>query len=1229
MFEKSLQDVVKGIRANKRDPSDYISATIAEIKVELRSSDAFIKAQAIRKLTYLQMLGYDMSWAAFYVIEVMTMPRFAHKRVGYLAANQCFTEDTEVVLLCTNHLQKEFKSQNPYDVGLAINCLANIATPGLSRDLISDLVQLLGNHKPYVRKKALLAMYKLFIKYPQGLRLTFDRIKERLEDSDSSVVSCAVNVICELADKNPKNYLAMAPQFFRLLTTSSNNWMLIKVVKLLGSLVPEEPRLARKLLEPLATIIQNTAAKSLLYECIHTMTLALPFTRKADGTESKAVPAAVRLCSDHLRKFTEDPDQNLKYLGLVGFVNLMRSHPRAVAEHRALVLACLSDDDVTIRTRALELLTGMVTKRNLEDLVLNLLQHVARAEGTYRDELIAKIILVCSRDKYAYMSNFRWYTGVLIDLSRVEGSKHGDALALQLTDVSLRVEEVREYALHKSVGLLLEPSLISGRSCSTMKQVLGAAAWIVGEYCRPHLETVARNHRRRQRVWFDIIQALLAPEASALPPRTQAVYVQNALKVLIAMCQTCPDDGELGRTLDMVPGRLRALMQSPHMEVQERASTVYHLLVSYSIAKEVEDGGEAFRPGEGGTANGTGGGGGSSSPGGGSDDDEKLAKEIKGKGAANGQAAPPVVLDLLGLDPSPSDGAAAGDGGGAEAVANGKEGAVTPGAMLTSMALVPSMMGPVGAARGAVSEMAALCGEVLKPVNQRAQGRVPPPDDVDLEQAVDGSALDRLLRVEYDGPTDLTQLSFTQVRLPKKSEHEDYRVFCSAEKDGRVSGKRGKKASRKQSKKSSRSRSGSPDNPLNGSSGGGGMLMLGGDDRSSAATESVGTGSPQANGGRRRPSADDRYKTDPFYLGGKGSSKLVELGGGGGEKGDADGGYARGETSTALALVGGNDSFDDDFAGGPRGWSKGRKGKKDKGGKRGRGAGRDAAYAVDKVEMMPASAIIDSEDDDDVDEPAGSGSRGGGQRRVSSRGGRESLAAIDITTPLEEDEVMPEVKPYVRLTAEMAKGSEDAPRPKDAKKKKKKNSREEETPQGERSSKSRKASSDTKRKSSGKGDTAAAAAPGAPAEVDLIGWGAGEAGPGLAGASPEVPTAAPAPAGTAMRAPPPASMGTWESDLSAILSADAPPVAAASVTGVWGGGGGGAAAAGGAAAGATNKQLLEDLGGGVGGARDGRRRSDEDDAESSEKGHKGKPSKKKSSSSSKPSSRDKKKKSRG
>lgn len=29
-----------------------------------------------------------MSWAAFSIVEVMSQTRFAHKRVGYLAANQ-------------------------------------------------------------------------------------------------------------------------------------------------------------------------------------------------------------------------------------------------------------------------------------------------------------------------------------------------------------------------------------------------------------------------------------------------------------------------------------------------------------------------------------------------------------------------------------------------------------------------------------------------------------------------------------------------------------------------------------------------------------------------------------------------------------------------------------------------------------------------------------------------------------------------------------------------------------------------------------------------------------------------------------------------------------------------------------------------------------------------------------------------------------------------------------
>lgn len=263
---------------------------------------------------------------------------------------------------------------NQYEIGLAINSLANIANKDLARDCMSDLVVMMNHTRPYVRKKAVLAMFKLYIKFPQGLRLTFEKLKDRLDDTENCVISCAVNVICELANKNPNNYLSMAPKFFRLLTSSSNNWMLIKVVKLMGSLVPEEPRLARKLLEPLATIIQNTGAKSLQYECIHTITEALMYTKREDGSDAKNAPAIVKLCSDYLKGFVEDSDQNLKYLGLVGLVNLMESNPRSVVEHRDLILRCLFDEDVTIRVKALELLVGIVSKKSLVDLVDHLLE---------------------------------------------------------------------------------------------------------------------------------------------------------------------------------------------------------------------------------------------------------------------------------------------------------------------------------------------------------------------------------------------------------------------------------------------------------------------------------------------------------------------------------------------------------------------------------------------------------------------------------------------------------------------------------------------------------------------------------------------------------------------------------------------------------------------------------------------------------------------------------------
>lgn len=71
-----------------------------------------VKATALLKLVYLEMLGYDMSWASFHVLEVMSSPKYHQKRVGYLGAVQSFRPDTEVLMLATNLLKKVYLFPN-------------------------------------------------------------------------------------------------------------------------------------------------------------------------------------------------------------------------------------------------------------------------------------------------------------------------------------------------------------------------------------------------------------------------------------------------------------------------------------------------------------------------------------------------------------------------------------------------------------------------------------------------------------------------------------------------------------------------------------------------------------------------------------------------------------------------------------------------------------------------------------------------------------------------------------------------------------------------------------------------------------------------------------------------------------------------------------------------------------------------------------------------------------
>lgn len=611
MFEKDIYQLIRGLRANKGREREYIQECLRECRKEVKSQDMDMKATALLKLVYLEMFGHDMSWASFNVLEVMSSQKYLQKRVGYLAAVQSFRPDTEVLMLAENLLKKDLASADKATIGLPLGTIPHVVGPSMANSLLADLVPRLSHSSPAIRKKTIVTLYRLAVVYPETLRPAWPKIKERLldESEDSSVTAAIVNVVCELGWRRPQDFLPLAPRLFELLTEGGNNWMAIKIIKLFSTLTPLEPRLVKKLLPPLTSIIKTTPAMSLLYECINGIIQGGIMEAAEDTREGEEI---ARLCVSKLRAMlVMEGDPNLRYVALLAFVRLTSGHPHLVEQHQDVILECIDDADISIRTRALDLVVGMVNSNNLQTVVERLLRQLRNAgnasvaddpdndrgahEGVepraddeeadmaaslrkreetsnqppplpedYRASVIERILEMCSRDTYTNMSDFEWYVGILVELvkqcpaSPAASRAISDAIGAELLNVAVRVKAIRPDAAAASQTLL-----VSDQSGS--QGVLAAAAFVAGEYANmlPDAEAV--------------LTALLNESNAQLPANILTNYLQAVPKVFGALTssQSASWTSQRQSWIVLLIARmthfLEPLTLHPALEVQERA----------------------------------------------------------------------------------------------------------------------------------------------------------------------------------------------------------------------------------------------------------------------------------------------------------------------------------------------------------------------------------------------------------------------------------------------------------------------------------------------------------------------------------------------------------------------------------------------------------------------------------------------------------------------------------
>lgn len=572
VFEKTLTAMVKGIRAHRGKENEYINSCLQEIQKEVTSKNLATKSMAVLKLSYLNMLGYDMSWSSFAVVEVMSHNRFMIKRPGYLASSICFNANTDVGLLTINLFKKDFGSKSQYESGMALTCLSSICSPEISRDLIGDLVAMLSSSRPYLRKKTILCLYRVFLTDPQALRTCFPKLKERLGDEDQGVLTACVNIFLELARKNAKNYLSLVPQLYHILVNTTNNWLSIKLLKVFQLLCPLEPRLPAKMVEPLTNLLNSTKAQSVEFEAIRCTVMTMP-----EGTP------LMSLAIEKLQTFLNSSDRNLRYLALEICKEILTKQylkKLDVPDLHAKVLESIEESDTTARRVALQLLDRIVTPSIFAETVKKLMEF--SKHSSQPDEFYGTILRMGERDRYALVEDFAWYLLILAEMARNVDSAHAEQIAEQMVDISVRVSLVRPYAAMLSLGVLdksstaasdvdaTSPSNQDSAPMDVAMPVIGACAYMIGEF-HDSFDAPAEV------MFVKAAKTLLVPkQVLNLDPAIQTQCVWAATKLYLGAPRHAT--AAIPELQDLLVEKLPSFIQSTHVDVAERAALALHLV---------------------------------------------------------------------------------------------------------------------------------------------------------------------------------------------------------------------------------------------------------------------------------------------------------------------------------------------------------------------------------------------------------------------------------------------------------------------------------------------------------------------------------------------------------------------------------------------------------------------------------------------------------------------------
>ncbi|KAG0558689.1 hypothetical protein KC19_10G046900 [Ceratodon purpureus] len=450
-----LRDMIRSIRACKTaaEERSVVAKECAVLRNAFKDNDQDYRHRNVAKLMFIHMLGYPTHFGQMECIKLIAAGSFPEKRIGYLGLMLLLDERQEVLMLVTNSLKNDLSHTNQFIVGLALCALGNICTAEMARDLAPEVEKLLHSNNSYIRKKAALCSVRIVRKVPDLVEYLTIPASGLLTDKHHGVLVSGVKLCTELCQANElalehfRKHVSTMVRVLKNLVVSgyapeydingiTDPFLQIRLLRLLRLLGKNDADVSDIMSDILAQVATNTegnknAGNAILYECVQTI-MAI-----------EAIGGLRVLAINILGRFLANRDNNIRYVALNTLVKVVSVDTQAVQRHRATIVECVKDSDVSIRRRALELVCALVNETNVKVLTKELVEYLKVSVPEFKGDLTAKISGLVQK----FAPNKQWYIDQMILLMVEAGQYVTSDVTRSLVVVISNANDLQSYTV--------------------------------------------------------------------------------------------------------------------------------------------------------------------------------------------------------------------------------------------------------------------------------------------------------------------------------------------------------------------------------------------------------------------------------------------------------------------------------------------------------------------------------------------------------------------------------------------------------------------------------------------------------------------------------------------------------------------------------------------------------------------------------------------------------------